>query len=191
MNNKTIKTQQHIIEFETNVKINLGDVFYVVEHGEAQAFFGECEVCQGQQKITHNGYTFRCPKCGGNGSGTRILTVDRYVVHRYRVKSLGEELVINDWNPKNGFYKQIKVDLFRPSPRTSYRDHDATIRCSSNYDKNNLKLELSNNIYSDYKEAVAEADRLNAIQEQIVTTYNNSYGTNLIFEKLKYDLKSK
>lgn len=181
---------QHTIEFLANERIRLGDVFYVVERDREKSYYGKCEVCNGNKKFTFKGYTFTCPKCYGSGSETCVLEVNSYIVHRYRVAGFFEELSIFDWNPAGGFSRQITVELFRPIPRGS-NDYNRKLRCTSNYGKGILVLNLHKSIYSDYKAAVAEADRLNAEQEAIVKKYNDDNGTDFVFEKPKYDLKSR
>lgn len=188
---KELTQIQHTINFQAEAPVNIKDVFYIVESYRKQSFYGNCEVCRGASQITYNGYTFKCPKCYGSGTETKVLEVDRYVVHRYRVIGFIEEISMFDWNSKNGFNKQVKVKLFRPAPRREYDEHDKTITYSTNYGQGTLILEMGNNVYSNYKEAVAEADRLNAEQEAIVKKYNQDYGTHFVFNPPKYDLKSK
>ncbi len=182
---------QHTIEFLANERIRLGDVFYVVEKGCGKSYFGKCEVCNGKKELSFNGYTFTCPKCYGSGSQTCVLEVDNYTVNRYRVAGFSEDLHISDWNPAGGFMRQMVVKLFRPRPRGSYSEDNKRIDCTSGYSKGTLVLNLHKSIYSDYKAAVAEADRLNAEQEAIVKKYNDDNGTDFVFEKPKYDPKSR
>lgn len=46
-------------------------------------------------------------------------------------------------------------------------------------------------LFPNYKSAVAKADELNALQEMLVKQYNESYGTDFVFEKPTYDKKSR
>lgn len=51
-----------------NNKYNIGDIVYrVVEETHLSPTTEVCKVCSGDRKITYNGYTFNCPKCGGKG----------------------------------------------------------------------------------------------------------------------------
>lgn len=188
---KELVTNKHIIEFKSEKPIRLGDVLYSIEEILPQYFYGTCEVCEGKGDITYNGYTFRCPKCSGAGSSTLVLKVSPYTVYRYRVAKIAEKLEMHDWNPAKGFYEQVKINLFRPSPRGDYFTDNKRIVLTSNYGKGLNTLRLDENIYFDYKTAVAEADRLNAEQEAIVKKYNEDFGTDFVFKKPKYDLKSK
>lgn len=188
---KELVINEHTIEFQSKFPIKLGDVLYQIEEVSPQYFNGVCEVCEGKGDITHNGYTFRCPKCGGSKQTTLVLEVSRYNVYRYRVAKISEKLKMYDWNPAKGFDRQISIILFRPQPRGSYAEYDKTTKLSSTYRQGINILNISKNIYSDYKVAVAEADRLNAKQEAIVKKYNKDFGTEFVFEKPKYDLKSK
>lgn len=188
---KELLKNEHTIEFQSEFSIKLGDVLYSVEEISPQYFYGICEVCEGKGDITHNGYTFRCPKCTGDGNSTLVLKVNTYNVYRYRVAKISEKLQMYDWNPAKGFNRQVKISLFRPSPRGNYFAGDKRIVLTSNYGKGLNTLCLDKNIYFDYKTAVAEADRLNTEQEAIVKKYNKDFGTEFVFEKPKYDLKSK
>lgn len=188
---KELVTNKHLIEFKSNFPIKLGDVLYTVEEITHQYFYGVCEVCKGEGNITYNGYSFRCPKCNGFNQSTLVLKVCRYNVYRYRVAKISEKLKMFDWNPAKGFDRQITIKLFRPQPRGSYGEHDKTIKLSSNNGKEINILNIGKNIYSDYKTAVAEADKLNSEQEAIVKKYNEDFGTEFLFEKPKYDSKSK
>ena len=185
---RNLVKSQHIIEFEADFPVKMGQVFYTVERLKGQYFYGKCEICDGSKEINYKGYTFKCPKCFGIESNNPcVLQVGCYIVYRYRVQEIAEQITMNDWNPSKGFHHSIRVVLERPSPRGTneyskfVKGHYNSYRC----------LSLERKVYCDYKEAVAEADRLNAEQEAIVTKYNNDYGTNFVFEKPKYDLKSK
>lgn len=185
--NEELTTNKHIIEFKSDFPIKLGDVLYSIEEISPQYFYGICEVCEGKGDITHNGYTFRCPKCNGNGNSTLVLKVSTYNVYRYRVAKISEKLEMYDWNPARGFDTRVKINLFRPTPRGDYFASNKIIKLSSCRGE----LKTNTNIYFDYKTAVAEADRLNAEQEEIVKKYNEDFRTAFVFEKPKYDLKSK
>lgn len=188
---KELVTNKHIIEFKSDFPIKLGDVLYSVEETLSQYFYGICEVCKGEGEITFNGYTFSCPKCNGVKHSTLVLRVDTYTVYRYRVAKIFEKLEMFDFNPAKGFNRQVRIELFRPAPRGDYLANNKSIALLSTYGKGLNTLELNKNIYFDYKAAVAEADRLNAEQEAIVKKYNEDFGTDFVFKKPKYDLKSK
>lgn len=188
---KELVTNKHIIEFKSEKPIRLGDVLYSVEEISSQCFYGICEVCKGEGDITFKGYTFRCPKCDGVKHSTLVLRVDTYTVYRYRVAKISEKLEMFDFNPAKGFDRQVRIDLFRPAPRGDSFAYNKTIALLSTYGKRLNTLELNKNIYFDYKAAVTEADRLNAEQEAIVKKYNEDFGTDFVFKKPKYDLKSK
>ncbi|MCX4313857.1 MAG: hypothetical protein OSJ83_08415, partial [Clostridia bacterium] len=62
MNNQTTTTQQTAtIRYAAPRPVNIGDVFYRVERGEAQHFREPCRVCGDKRKLTVNGVTFNCP----------------------------------------------------------------------------------------------------------------------------------
>lgn len=188
---KELVTNKHIIEFKSEKPIQLGDVLYSVEEILPQYFYGTCEVCEGKGDITYNGYTFRCPKCSGNGGSTLVLKVSTYNVYRYRVAKISEKLAMFDFSSAKGFDRQVRIELFRPVPRGDYFANNKIMKLLSTYGKGLNTLEIDKNIYFNYKAAAAEADRLNAEQEAIVKKYNEDFGTDFVFKKPKYDLKSK
>ena len=188
MEKKLVKSQ-HTIEFEADFPVKIGQVFYTVERVTGQWFYGKCEICDGSKEISYKGYTFKCPQCYGMASNNPcVLQVGRYMVYRYRVQEITERIEMTDWNPSKGFEHCIRVVLERPSPRGTNEYNKVVRGC---YYSSYRGLHFERKVYCDYKEAVAEADRLNAEQEAIVTKYNNDYGTNFVFNKPKYDLKSK
>lgn len=193
--NELVKSE-HTIEFSAKCPIVLGQVFYAVENYDHKHFYGKCPVCNGEQLVHINGFEFSCPKCaGGKYPDSPVLTVKRYIVRRYRVKSIKEELWIHDWNPSEGFKSSVEIEFYRPIPRCS---NDWTDNYSRSFtiesDADNrliLKSSTYGELFSNYQSAVAKADELNAQQEMLVKQYNGSYGTDFVFEKPTYDKKSR
>lgn len=185
---RNLVKSQHTIEFEADFPVKMGQVFYTVENLICQYFYGKCELCDDIREITYKGYTFKCPKCSDTEySNPWVLKVDCYKVYRYRVQEIAEQIDMTDWEPLKDFRHSIRLVLERPAPKGT-KEYDKFMKGYYNSDRG---LHFERKVYCDYKEAVAEADRLNAEQEAIVTKYNNDYGTDFVFKKPKYDLKSK
>ena len=182
-----IKQIKHSIEFLADTPIKMGNVFYAVERAYDEHFYGKCAVCNGEKTITINGYKFTCPNCRGLGEQAIVLSVPTYKVYRYRVQETSEQLIMSCWKQNNGFTKRITITLYRPRPIGSFNEYEKTIKL---YSDNNKYIKLPNNVFYEYKKACAEADRLNAEQEDKVLKYNSDNSTNFVFEKPKYDLKS-
>lgn len=193
--NELVKSE-HTIEFSAECPIKLGQVFYTVENYDHKHFYGKCPVCNGEQLVHINGFEFSCPKCAGGKYPDRpVLTVSRYIVRRYRVKCIKEELRINDWNPSEGFKSSVEIEFYRPIPRCSsdWTDRHSRSFTIKSVAENRLILKSSTygELFSDCKSAIAKADELNAQQEMLVKQYNESYGTDFVFEKPVYDKKSR
>lgn len=192
--NELVKSE-HTIEFSAKRPIKLGQVFYAVENYDHKHFYGKCPVCNGEQLVHINGFEFSCPKCaGGKYPDSPVLTVTRYTVRRYRVKSIKEELWIYDWNPSEGFKSSVEIEFYRPIPRCSsdWTDHRSmSFTIKSDADNRLILKNCYGELFSNYQSAVAKADELNVRQEMLVKQYNESYGTDFVFEKPTYDKKSR
>lgn len=192
--NELVKSE-HTIEFSAKCPIELGQVFYAVENYDHNHFYGKCPVCNGEKLVHINGFEFSCPKCkGGKYPDSPVLTASRYIVRRYRVKSIKEKLWINDWDPSEGFKSSVEIEFYRPIPHCSgdWTDcHSRSFTIESVADNQLILKNYYGELFSNYRSAVAKADELNAQQEMLVKQYNESYGTDFVFEKPTYDKKSR
>lgn len=182
----------HTIEFLSDKPIALEQIFYLVEKDEAQFFYGTCEVCGGKNKVELNGYEFPCPKCHGQSSSNIIvLRVLRYTVHRFRVSGISEKKTGAYWKPSCGLSTEIEITFSRPRPRVgaSWNEYDKKYVLKSSNHSKIILTQFGHEYHSEYKAAVAEADKLNEEQQAIVQKYNADFNTNFIFEKPKYDSK--
>lgn len=167
--------------------INIGDVFYYVELDKTVTYRSGCRVCEGTEKLTINGVTFKCPMCKEE---ERALTVRGYKVVRYRVFSITEEMNNSDW--KVSPLRSFKYGLYHKHGRgNSYFNHK-TKTVYSHYLKspwlNSESVDSFNSdfVYSDYKLAVECANRLTQMSIEEVAEYNKEHGTN--FELPVFDI---
>lgn len=176
--------QQAVINYNAPRPINIGDVFYRVEYGEGTYLKAPCRVCEGEGEITVNGITFKCPMCD---SETAVLNVSRYVVRRYRVYGIFDEVSTYEWKPSTTH--QVKFKMYRKvghgyvgwfgsdGGSLEVSDYDIKRLLNKTYDPNLCASLQADAIFDDYKLACKFADAANAAELKRVADYNAEHGT--------------
>lgn len=199
MNNQTTPLfeplQTATITYTAPRPVNIGDVFYRVERGEAQHFHTPCRVCGDKRNLTINGVTFRCPCCDMEKTA---ISVAPYVVRRYRVNVIKEEALDHEWKMGESyvhfrFYRKVgrgyASGYWSRNGGSFERRSDDFERCyNAPY---NEKLETCDGIYDDYKLALKVAEQYTARELQRLQEYNEKFGTTYVAEfKDEHDPKS-
>lgn len=181
------------------VKVNLGDVFYKVETTDHKAYHRECRVCKGKRELTINEVTFKCPVCYQEGE---VLRVHGFFVRRYRVFSEEHFIDNSDWK-YDGKEPKIRYELYHKSGRGYFysdcvhkviKEPESTFSSDCKYfncpDPN--EHSVTNCLYSDYKLAVAVAEKLTKEQIDKVRAYNEANNTTyeLPVFNIEHDKKS-
>lgn len=186
--------QTATITYKAPRAVNIGDVFYKIEHADYQVFREPCLVCLGKRELTVNGVTFRCPCCD---SRNEVIGVSKYVVKRYRVYSIEADTNIDEWKASD--YRRVTFSLYHKSGRgyygsehskSEFREYDLAYYFNipvADASEGSYK----NYIYDDYKLAVAVADAFTAKELKELDEYNALHGTEhkAVF-KTEHDKKS-
>lgn len=178
--------------------VQIGDVFYRLEPTDFKHYHRKCRVCEGKKELVINGVLFNCPVCQKE---QEVLRVNGFEVRRYRVCAITEYTDSSDWKPCE--WRARKYKLYHKSGRgySSYCSDHRTIELSEDYFTQDWKFnnpEVSEyfnsdaRIYSDYKLAVAVADKLTQMQVEMVRAYNEANNTDyeLPVFKIEHDKKS-
>lgn len=172
-------------------KINLGDVFYLVEKADTKIYNSTCRLCEGKRELTIKGFTFRCPMCDKE---QETLRVHGYKVTRYRVYSITESIPDNDW--KMDDRRRIHYGLYHKDGKgySSYNSNHKRITIGERgFNERFLNVENTENrnisdlIYNDYKLAVWVADKKTAESIDEVRKFNAKHNTN--YELPQFDIK--
>lgn len=176
--------------------VNIGDVFYVIKPTDFQTFREPCVVCNGTKELTVNGVTFKCPCCNNQ---KEVLCIGKYVVRRYRVYGVVEEMPTDDWTPSKT--RKVRFLLYRKSGRghscncefSECTMTEYALRNHLNEPVENVSLSyLEEYFYDDYKLAVSVADALTVQEMKKLGEYNFVHGTNHVPAfKAEHDKKSK
>ena len=182
-----------------SIKVNLGDVFYKVETTEHRHYRRECRACEGKREITVNGITFKCPVCYQE---QEILRVHGFFVRRYRLYSVERFIQDSDWK-YDGREPMVRYELYHKSGKGhySYGSNHKTIKADQFMFSGNCKWfncpepnehTVGNCLYSDYKLAVAVAEKLTREQVDKVKAYNEANNTEyeLPVFNIEHDKKS-
>lgn len=190
-NNQT--KQAATIYYDSPRPVRIGDVFYRVEHGESTYVKSTCRVCEGKKEITVNGITFKCPMCDNE---TKVLNISKYVVRRYRVCGIKDEVPTNDWKPSNNhfvrftFYRKVGHGYSPWGGGGGFEMRDDNIKHCLNR-KYEPEYGLRDNIFDDYKLACAYADAVNDAEMKKLENYNVAHGTDhVVTFKVENDPKS-
>lgn len=181
------------------IQVNIGDVFYRVEPTDFKHYYRTCRVCEGKRDITVNGITFKCPMCQ---SESEVLRVRGYFVRRYRLYSIEKFISNQDWK-YDGKEPLVRYEIYHKSGLGhSFSNNFSTRKVSSdmfsgdcryfnNQDANEYSVDSC--LYSDYKLAVAVAERLTQEQIDKVRAYNIENGTDYALPvfTIEHDKKSK
>lgn len=192
------QTQTATIYYDSPRPVHIGDVFYRVEHGEGTYLKAPCRVCEGKREITVNGITFKCPMCD---SETAVLNVSKYVVRRYRVYGIYDEVSTYEWKPST--VHRVKFKMYRKVGRVyvgwfgsdggslELSDDDIERKLNKTYDPSLSASSQTDAIFDDYKLACKFADAANAAELQRVADYNAEHGTeHVVTFKVENDPKS-
>ena len=176
--------------------VHIGDVFYRIEPADHKYYTRKCRVCEGKRELVVNGIMFPCPMCGKE---QETLRVHGFEVRRYRVCSITEFTDSSDWKPCE--WRAFKYKLYHKSGRgymysTTYHNvelsEDSFIKDWLFNNPEVSEYHLDSRIYSDYKLAVAVAERLTQEQVERVRAYNEENNTDyeLPVFKIEHDKKS-
>lgn len=182
MNNN--QTHNATIAYQAPRRFDIGDVFYRIERvNESQNFREPCKVCGGEQQLTVNGVTFKCPCCNHQ---KEVITIYKYVVRRYRVYSIKDEVSTLEWKPSTSH--NVKIKLYRKVGHgyaSTYGDNGGNWKINPKTAKLNptdivdtgYNGELDDAIFDDYKIAVSVADKLSERELDRLRAYNAEYGS--------------
>jgi hypothetical protein len=174
-------TQKTIIFYHAQRQFDIGNVLYRIRSQERQVFRVSCRVCGGKEQITVNGVTFKCPCCDKE---KEAISINKYIVQRYRVHSIEDEVPSLDWNASTDH--EVKVKAYRKIGR--YDKNNDVWEIYPEYTEVNpadipyaqYDSELNRTVFDDYKIAVSVADRLSEREQARLQTYNNEHGTEYI-----------
>ena len=183
-----------------SIEVKLGDVFYKVEPTDFKYYHRQCRVCEGKKELTVNGITFKCPVCQQE---TETFRVHGFFVRRYRLYSIEHFISNSDWQYK-GEKPNVRYELYHKSGRGYYNSYSNEYKtekvpsymfsgeCDNFNCPNPTKYSVDNCLYSDYKLAVAVAEKLTQEQVEVVRAYNEANNTDYelpVFD-IKHDKKS-
>lgn len=179
------------------IEVKIGDVLYRVERTKSEIYFRTCRVCEGKREITVNGITFKCPMCQQEGE---VLRVNGFFVRRYRVFSKEYFINSSDWK-YDGKEPYVRYEIYHKSGLGYAGDHSThkvsdrmfTDGCEYFNCPDPNEHNVGSCLYSDYKLAVAVAERLTNEQIEKVRAYNVENGTDYALPvfKIEHDKKSK
>ena len=187
---KTQQTQTSTITYRAPREVNIGDVFYKIKRADHQTFREPCLVCKGAKELTINGITFRCPCCDNT---KEVLSISGFVVQRYRVFKISDEVSSSEWKP--GSYHIVRFGIYR---KVGHGYQWAThSKIEINEDDMNRWLNLSEDdaakynedrlIFDDYQLAVRAAKALTEKELKKLADYNALHGTN---HKAKFETEN-
>lgn len=184
----TEKTNQTaIVNYTAPRPVNIGDVFYRIERAETLNFYEPCKVCGDKRELTIHGVTFKCPCCN---IGKQATSIDRYVVRRYRVYAIADEVSSSDW--KASTFHIVRFKLYRKCGRGNgwwgdnnggheeIGDGDFARLLNSPYSETMYGRDKT--FYDDYKLAVQVADQMNAAELKQLDEFNKTNGTAYVAE---------
>ncbi len=177
MNNLPNQTTE--IKYSAPVKINIGDVFYMLEIVDRKVYHSICRVCGGTRSLTVNGVTFPCPQCDREN---QTLSVHGYAIRRYRVCGISDEVLSDTWKPSTTH--TVKIKIYTKTGK-AFDDGYCRSICINELSNVNPTVELVEKsynptgfIFTDYALAVKCADAVTATEIKKVETYNTKNGTN-------------
>lgn len=182
-----------------SIEVKIGDVFYRIEPTDSKHYCRVCRVCEGKKELTINGVTFKCPMCYQEQTA---LFVRGYEVRRYRLFSIEHFIRDSDWK-YDGRQPEVRYQLYhkRGKGHQSYSSTHIVQRVASYMFSGECQYfncpnpnehSVDDCLYSDYKLAVAVADRLTQEQVDKVRAYNEENNTDyeLPVFKIEHDKKS-
>ena len=173
-----------ISEFPVDMDITIGSVFYGVEHVESQTFGAVCKICDGVGKVNIRGSVFTCPECWGKKPEERFRG---FVVRAFRVYGVESlEQMRGLTFERIQLLHLVDADYFRkdmaPATKRSVRPRHIDM------DRGEVLsyADIETAVFSDYRRAVAYADKLRAAETKRMAEFNEKYGTEY---KLEWRIK--
>ena len=187
--------QTQSLTYHAPREVHLGDVFYKIAASEHNTFHEPCLVCKDAKELTVNGVTFKCPCCGNT---SEVLTIHNFLVRRYRVYKITQEVGTLEWKPdtnvRTEFHVYRKVGhghWNNSSVTTKFGEYELMYRLNQVADLINIHT-VDRDIFDDYKAALAVAKSLNAQELQKLEKYNAEHGTTYAAEfRQEHDRPSK
>lgn len=176
--------------FFMNNKFEIGQVFYAIDPVDFRTFYSECRVCGGEQRLTVNGVTFRCPVCETEATALRV---HGWQVRAYKIYKVTEEVEHKFWDISNAEH-EVEYELFHKIPRNEacHRIEDVITRRVTQHsligglnkpiyydetDRYNEEALKDWTFFDDYKLAVEVANKVTQQQINKVKKYNEEHGT--------------
>lgn len=179
--------QTAVINYTAPRPINFGDVFYRIERAETLYFYEPCKVCGDKRTLTINGVTFACPCCN---HGKQATSINRYVVRRYRVYAINDEVCINNW--KASTQHTVRFKLYRKYGHGNgwWGDNNggsADINAREfarllNAPYSESIYGLDSTFYDKYELAVQVAEQMNVAELKKLDDFNKENGTKYVAE---------
>ena len=180
------KEQHAIIRYCAPRPFNIGDVVYFIEAADFQVFRSPCNVCEGTKKITVNDVTFGCPCCNNE---KEIIKVNSFVVRRYRLYSITDEVSNNEW--KASTFHRLTFVFYRKTGHgySYYSSNHSTKKLVESelnncynipFDEKSSEYNVTRYFYDDYKLAVSMAECMTKKQLEKLRAYNDENGTKYI-----------
>lgn len=195
INESNCPMQEAVIQYHAPRRVNIGDVFYKIKAVDFQTFREPCLVCEDKKELTINGVTFRCPCCG---RAEEVLRIQGYVVQRYRVFKITDEVGNSEWKADD--HHRVKFSIYRKvghgyqwaEHSESYfgdRDLERFLNVSEadRYSAHNVDQYL----FDDYQLALKIAKGLTDAEIKKLDEYNAAHGSSCqpVF-KTEHDKKS-
>lgn len=180
------KEQHAIIRYCAPRPFNIGDVVYFIEAADFKVFRSPCKVCGGTKKVTVNDVTFNCPCCNNE---KEIIRVNAFVVRRYRLYSITDEVSNNEW--KASTYHRLTFCFYRKTGHgggywSSNHSTKKLVESALNnyynipFDEKLSEDNVTRCFYDDYKLAVSVAECMTKTQLEKLKAYNEVYGTEYV-----------
>lgn len=175
--------QQNLtITYKSPREIKIGDVFYKLKRTDFQHFREPCRVCGDKRDLTINGVTFKCPCCG---SAEEIIKICGYIVQRYRVYKIADEVRNDEWKPSHqhriqfGIYRKMGHGYMCAShSESSFGEYDLEHFFNVSEADKISPYNAEQYLFDDYALAVKMAQILTDAQVQKLEEYNAVHGSN-------------
>lgn len=172
--------QTATVAYNAPRQVNIGDVFYMIAAVDLQTFREPCIVCKGARKLTVNGVTFSCPCCDDS---KEVISLRGYVVHRYRVFRISDEVNNSEWKAATnhavrfGLYRKVGHGYQWESHSQKEMGKWDLCKYFNITEENVTSSLIDKYIYDDYALAVRAAKALTDQELQKLADYNVLHGT--------------
>ena len=159
-----------ISDFPVDADITMGSVFYGVEHVESQAFAAPCNICDGEGQVVIRDISITCPMCFGKKES--VLNLNGYSVQAFKViGAYCNEVLVKG--------RIVRTQMLSLSNCGSTEDEISRRASPGDLDVEYEPLEgkAEDLIFSDYRRAIAYADRLRCLQEDRLKAFNERHKT--------------